>query len=585
MKKTEISFVLNGESIQVPENEKMTLLEYLRGVSCLTGTKKGCGTGHCGACTVLVDGRPARSCILPLKRVAGKSVLTIEGLQKDEILHPIQVAFLETGAVQCGFCTPGMVLVTKALLEENHRPTRTEIYKAFSHNYCRCTGYVKIIKAVEKAAESMYPETAALNDGRPALEETSLFVQGSSGPSQEVLHYLGRPFQDWDGKEKVTGGLLFADDLSMPGMLFGRPVFAPFPHARLITVDSEAALSVPGVVAVLTAKDVPGINGFGMVTADQPVLCGDEVRFVGDIVALVVGKSEDAAKEGVLRLRIEAEPIPGIFDIDDPEASKNLIREIKYQQGDCEAVKLEKDLLVLKGNFKTTWVEHAYLEPESVLAYPSDGQIVVKTPTQAPFDLRKQIAGVLDLPLDRVRIIVTPLGGGFGGKGDATVQPVAALAASLLKRPVKITLSREESLVMSTKKHPYNLSYEIGLRPDGELRYVDADILSDGGPYANLSPRVIDQSCIFAVGPYRIAAGRVRGRCARTNNVLSSAMRGFGINQVSFAMEVLLDQAAEELGLDPFALREKNAFVPGDRTFSGEILFDSVGVQDTIRTC
>jgi CO/xanthine dehydrogenase Mo-binding subunit/aerobic-type carbon monoxide dehydrogenase small subunit (CoxS/CutS family) len=586
MSELTISFFLNGTAVSARTDPSMTLLEYIREVAGLKGTKKGCGSGHCGSCTVLVDGKPIRSCTKKLSTVAGKYVLTIESLEQGNgCLHPIQSAFLEAGAVQCGFCTPSMVLTTKALLDRNHHPSKADIENAFRHTYCRCTGYVKIIKAILLASRKLYPEQTYSAAEVAILEQTELLDERGHVCSNTSFKNLGGTQQDWDGREKVSGSLRFADDLVMPGMAYARPVFTSIPHARILSIDTTEAQGCEGVVAVLTAKDVPGINGFGMVVTDQKVMCESEVNFIGDVLAVVVAETQEAAIRGAAAVHVDLEELPGVYDFRDPAVSSSLIREISYEQGDLNQVKAEQDLLVLQGDFSTTWVEHAYMEPESVLAYPQDGKVVVMTPTQAPFELRKQIAGVLNLSPDFVRIIVTPLGGGFGGKGDATVQPLAALAAYLLKRPVKITLSREESLNMSTKKHPYRLQYEIGLNSEGLLRYVDADILSDGGPYANLSPRVIDQSCIFAVGPYRIAAGRVRGRCIRTNNVLSSAMRGFGINQVSYAMEVLLDQAAHKLHLDPFVLRERNAFTAGDKTFSGEILYDSVGVLATIKAC
>lgn len=582
MQNAVVSFTLNGKPVNAALDASGTLLVYLREIAGLMGTKSGCQTGHCGACTVLLDGKPTRSCTLPLAKVEGKHVLTIEGLQASGgTLHPIAQAFLDAGAVQCGFCTPAMILTTKALLDSRPHPSRMQIFQAFSHTYCRCTGYTKIIKAVELAGERLDPGFPANLEN---LEESVIIPQtfGDTSPSYAML---GKRQADWDGIRKVTGQLGYADDLHMPSMLVARPVFSAYPHATIDALDYSQALCVPGVLAVLTAKDVPGVNGFGMVEADQPVLCATEVRFIGDVVALVVGESREAAEQGAGKVKVSYTPLAGIFSIDGSDAENHILKEINHEKGDIQTVRKQDGLLHLKGHFETTWVEHAYLEPESVLAYPQNGKLVVKTPTQAPFELRRQIAAVLAKPLDSVRIIVTPLGGGFGGKGDATVQPLAALAAELLQQPVKITLSRAESLVMSTKKHPYHMDYSIGLSQDGRLVYVDADLRSDGGAYANLSPRVIDQSSIFAVGPYRVDAARVRGRCFRTNNVLSSAMRGFGINQVSFAMEVLLDQAAEQLGMDPFELRERNALVVGDSTFSGETLFDSVGMLDTIRVC
>ena len=304
----------------------------------------------------------------------------------------------------------------------------------------------------------------------------------------------------------------------------------------------------------------------------------------GDVIALVVSESADIASKALSLIKVVINPLEPI-DVKEAIERDNLIREINYSYNNVDAAKREPDLTVIRRHFETSLVEHGYLEPECVVAYPEDDGIVICTPTQAPFEHRMQVAAVLNLDAAKVHYIVTPLGGGFGGKGDITIQPMAAIAALDLKRPVKITLSRRESLLISTKKHPYYLDYEVGFTKDGLIRYVDADIVSDGGAYSALSPRVIDQSCIFAIGPYRVGAGRVRGRSVRTNNLISSAMRGFGINQVSFAIESILDEAAEMLGINPFEIREKNIFVKGDETFSGERLFDSVAALESVRIC
>lgn len=341
---------------------------------------------------------------------------------------------------------------------------------------------------------------------------------------------------------------------------------------------------MPGVIRIYTAHDVKGINGFGMAVPDWPVFVDKEINFRGDVIALVVAESADIASEALSLIEVEIKPLKPV-QVKDAVEKGDLIREINYSYKDVDVVKREPDLIVIRKHFETSLVEHGYLEPECVVAYPDDDGIVICTPTQAPFEHRNQMASVLNLDVSKVHYIVTPLGGGFGGKGDMTIQPMAAIAALDLKRPVKITLSRRESLLISTKKHPYSLDYEVGFTADGLIRYVDADIISDGGAYSALSPRVIDQSCIFAVGPYRIGAGRVRGRSVRTNNLISSAMRGFGINQVSFAMESILDEAAEKLGMDPFDMRERNIFVKGDETFSGERLFDSVAALESVRVC
>ena len=571
-------FVLNGRHCDI-KDPGMTLLRYIRDVDCLKGTKEGCSTGHCGACTVLVDGKPRRACITKLSAVEGKSVLTIEGLED----NTIQQAFLDVGAVQCGFCTPGMILASKALLDSNHHPDRDQIRKALSANYCRCTGYTKIIKAIELAGSRLYPDEWK-DDEREPLESLEI-VDGDLKASCDDHRYIGKHLADADGWAKVSGKLEFADDIVLEGMAYARPVFARVPSATIVSVDVTEAERLPGVIKVFTAKDVPGHNGVGMAVADWPVFAQSEVNFVGDVIACVVAETYEAAAKAASAVRFELKEREPIATIEEAVSRNSVLKEINYAYKDIAPYKAESDLLVIREHFDTTWVEHAYLEPESMFAYPENGGVVVCAPTQAPFEHRKQMAAVLNLELEKVRYHVTPLGGGFGGKGDITVQALVAIAALAIRKPVKLTLSREESLFVSTKKHPYSMDYEVGFSREGILRYVEATLLSDGGPYSALSPRVIDQSCIFAVGPYRVPAGKVLGRCMKTNNVNSSAMRGFGINQASFAMETIMDEAAEKLGLDPFEIRERNVFVTGDETFTGERLFSSVGALPGVKLC
>ncbi|MEL7623132.1 MAG: molybdopterin cofactor-binding domain-containing protein [Clostridiales bacterium] len=610
-----LKFSVNGNPVCLPkERAADSLLSYLRGTACLKGTKEGCSTGHCGSCTVLIDGRPVRSCITKLSSVEGKAVETIEGLSSGGRLHPIQKAFLDVGAIQCGFCTPGMVMATKALLDQNLNPSRQDIVKALKRNYCRCTGYVKIIEAVELAA-SRLREEKGLSSGNPAetaasfsvppLSQSRLYIQQPQGepmekplalydqslcPSQSggeaSYNYMGQPLWDADGAAKASGALNFAADLEFPGMLYGAPLWAGRPHARVLSIDTAAAKASPGVVAVLTAADVPGKNGYGILTPDQPVFCDHEVKFVRDVVALVVAETAAQAKAALSLVQVEYEDLPAVFTMQEAAAKGQVIKELTHVVGDPDAVRQEPDLLILKGHFTTPPVEHAYLEPESAIGFWDEQEgLILYAPTQSPFELRRQLTAVLNLPADKIRIVVTPLGGGFGSKADATIEPAAAVAAYCLKRPVKIVLSREESLGISTKRHPYEMDYEIGVDRQGHLRFIDAYLLSDGGPYSNLSPRVIDQACIFSVGPYRIPAARVRGQAVATNNIPASAFRGFGINQANFSMESLLDEAAEKLGIDPFELRLRNVFQLGDSTLSGEILQKSVGIRETVTLC
>ncbi|MDR1193840.1 MAG: molybdopterin-dependent oxidoreductase [Peptococcaceae bacterium] len=699
-------FSVNGEIVTLPaERSGMTLLACLRDVLGLKGAKEGCGTGHCGVCTVLMDGKAVRACVVKLAAVAGKEIETIEHLAAAGRPHPIQKAFLDAGAIQCGFCSPGMIMAAKGLLDRNLSPSRADIFQALRRNYCRCTGYVKIIEAVELAAARMRQAAAEAGSGEaavvaeagsddtaveagsgeaavavagsgetaavavagsdemaagevaaalaaadgsgevplalggaaaapaePPLSRGRLYVQiaegeyrekvapglnggalAGGGPSGGVLigsgrddsggalaglgpdgasaaagaaDLLGRPLWDKDGLDKAAGRLPFAADLDFPGMVYAAPVWSGQAHARILAIDSGPALAAAGVIAVLTARDVPGQNGFGLLTPDQPVFCADEVRFIRDMVTLVVADSEAQARAAAALVRVDYQPLPPVFDMREAAAKGLVIKELSHTTGDPDAARREPGLLHFRGHFTTPAVEHACLEPEaSVGCWDPAAGVTVYCPTQSPFELRRQLAAVLALPPEKVRIRATPAGGGFGSKADATTEPAVAVAAHCLKRPVRLVLSREESLGFSTKRHPYELDYELGVNREGLLRYFDAKLLSDGGPYTNLSPRVIDQACIFSVGPYRMPNGRVSGQAVFTNNVPASAFRGFGINQAAFAMESLLDEAATALGLDPFELRLRNAFRLSDTTFSGEILQKSVGIRETLMLC
>jgi CO/xanthine dehydrogenase Mo-binding subunit/aerobic-type carbon monoxide dehydrogenase small subunit (CoxS/CutS family) len=565
-----VRFTLNGRSVEASAPVGTTLLRYLRDTACLRGTKNGCSTNHCGACTVLVDGRPVNSCVTRLEKVAGARVDTVEGLAVDGRPHPIQAAFLAAGAVQCGFCTPAMVLRTKALLAEHPDPDDDQIKTALESAICRCTGYVKIIQAVKLAARWV------------AHPDEVLAPPEGMG--------LGRSAPDWDGVEKALGALRFADDLEFPGMLYGKVLWSAHPSAQIVTLDVTAARDLPGVHAVFTAADVPGHNGMGVLVQDQPVLCADRVRFTGDAVAVAFAESVGAAERAVAAIAVEYRELPGVYSAAAALAPGaplvhergNVCKSLLHEVGDV-AAGFAQAAVVVQGHFETPAVEHAYLEPESALAtLDDDGNVVVYAPSQFPFELRRSLAGMLGVAEEAVRVVVTPIGGGFGGKIDPTVEGLVALGATRLRHPVKITLTRAESLRVSTKRHPYQMDFKVGVDAEGRLTAVQAYLLSDAGPYTSLSPRVIDQAALFSCGPYRVPNVRVDAWAVFSNNCNGGAFRGFGINQVAVALESLLDEAGDRLGLDPFELRLRNALDVGDRTISGEILRASVATKATI---
>ena len=571
-----ITFFVNGEQAVAEPDRTLTLLDFLRETLRLRGTKNGCATGHCGACTVIIDGKARRACQVRVAKMEGRRVETIEGLARNGRLHPIQSAFVKTGAIQCGFCTPGMIMATKALLDRNPDPGIKDIEKALVHNLCRCTGYVKIIEAVELAAKAMRTGTAPVPAEEPA------------DPSARI----GRSIPDYDALAKVRGEPLFAGDLIKEGMVFGKVLWSRYPHARIKGIDVERARAVAGVRAVLTAEDIPGSKYFGRIKADNPILCSDRVRFLGDAVALVFAETPARAREAADLIEVDYEDLPGVFSPADGlregapmlHEGGNICKEFSHRVGDVEEAR-KRCGLVVSGHFETGAVDPAFLEPEAGIGLFEDGLLTVYLPTQSPFHVRQQIAESVNLPPESVRVIATPLGGGHGGRTDSGFGCLLGLGAFKLGVPVKIVLDREETLRVGTKKHPFRMDYEVGADGDGKLLFVKAKLLADAGPYTSLTIRVLDQAAIFACGPYEVPNAEIEACAVFTNNANTSAMRGFGINQVALAMESLLDELSRKLGIDPFELRRRNILAVGKKTLAGQILTSSVGIRATIDRC
>ena len=572
----EVTFSLNGETVADHVEGKTSLLRYLRDSRGLMGTKDGCSSGDCGSCVVLIDGKPVDSCVYLMRRANGVSIETIEGLPSNGRLHPIQAAFLDRGAVQCGFCIPGMIMATKALLERNPAPTRSDIRAGLEDNICRCTGFEPIFEAVERAA-TWLADPAEFASWQPTF-----------GP-------MGTPSVLVDGAQSVQGQLPYADDVVLPGMLHGAVRWADHAYARILRVDTTAAKKTPGVHRVITADDVPGLNAHGRTIPDQPVFCHDIVRFTGDPIALVLADTREHAVDAAALVEVDYEPLDGLFSMRDALASDapqlvfsspgNVCKALTHEVGDTEAA-LAGASHVVAGHFETQRQDHAYLEPLACLAEVArDGTLIVRVPTQAPFETREQLAKIMDLPREQIRVIATPLGGGFGGKLEIALEGMAAVATWVTRRPVKIVLNRAESLSTSVKRHPFELDYRVAASAEGDLLAVDATLACDGGPYTGNSPRVIDQACIFSCGPYRVPNVRIEGKAVLTNNPLGGAFRGYGINQAAVAMETMMDELAIKLAMDPFDFRRRNMYVEGDYTITGQHLPSSVGAVATLDAC
>jgi CO/xanthine dehydrogenase Mo-binding subunit/aerobic-type carbon monoxide dehydrogenase small subunit (CoxS/CutS family) len=571
---TSVDLVVNGiaRRLEVPPDQ--SLLDLLRDDLRLPGTKEGCDDGTCGTCTVMVDGKAVRACRTSAADVVGKNVLTIEGLGDPGHPHALQEAFVAADAVQCGFCTPGMIMAAAALLERNPRPSRSEIGRWLGSNLCRCTGYNSIVGAIEAAAAGGLPAESV-----PASEARDRGLRNLAGTGHRRLGAM----------DKATGRAVYAADLVVEGMLHAMAVRSPHPHAEIVAIDTERALRLDGVVAVLTARDVPGKNSYGRRLKDQSVLVEHRVRQLGDAVALVVATSPDVAAEALLLVDVEYRELPGVFSAEDaladgaPQiaAAGNLLSEKWLRLGDVAEGFARADVVV-EETYTTPSNEHAYLEPEAALATWDGETLVVRTATQFPHYQRWEIATTMGLPVERVRVEPTVCGGAFGGKTEISCQCLAALAAYRTGKPVKIVYSRAESFVSTTKRHPFAMRCRAGATRDGEITALSMDILADTGAYASFGPGLMTKAFGSAAGPYRWPNVELHGRVAYTNNPSAGCMRGPGTTQVAFAVESQMDLLAARLGIDPLEFRERNRLRKGDRVLSGQILEGEPAYDETL---
>jgi aldehyde oxidoreductase len=569
-----INFLMNGIPRKVITDPQRKLSEVIRKDLRLTGTKEGCSAGHCGTCTVLLDGKAVLACRVPVSKVRGRSVTTIEGLGAPDQPHPLQLAFAKAGAIQCGFCTPGLILRSKVLLDKNPKPSRAEIENALQPHLCRCTGYQKIFEAVELAASVLRGETGPI----------SLKTEGG---------LIGKPVVRIDALQKATGTALYADDLAVDGCCFMKVLRSPHAHARILKIDRSEAEQSAGVMAVFTAEDVGGTNILKMAGDDQPLLCRDKVRFIGDPVAAVVAVTEAGALRALDLIRVSYEPLEPVLTpwealregapkVHDDRDNLFFTQPIIY--GGAEKGLLKADVVV-EARYTTQTVDHAYLEPDSGVAFiHENGQLVIISGSQNIHAHCKTIAGAIGLPIDQVRVIQPPMGGAFGGHLDVSVGGLIALAAWKLKRPVKLVFTRAETFQATTKRHPFYLDFKIGAVRDGTFFGLEVDLLADGGAYKSFSNSVTIRGLVHATGPYRFLQAHLLGKAVYTNTAVRGAMRGFGVPQTIFALESAVDELALKMGIDPLELRLKNAFVPGDTTVCGQVLTDAFGYRECLET-
>ena len=563
------TFYLNGEEITV--TKKQSLLRFLRDELHITSAKDGCSEGACGACTVLINGEPCRACIPDTDRLDGKRVLTVEGLSDFE-KAAFTFAFGEAGAVQCGYCIPGMVLCGKALLDKCPDPTDEQIRFAIRNNYCRCTGYVKIIAAIRLAGK-------ILREGKIPLPSATDWKLGSR------VHRL-------DVEEKVLGYGKFPDDFYVDGMCYGSAVRSKYARARVLSIDATAAKKLPGVIAVLTAEDIPGENKIGHLKHDQYTLIpiGGLTHYLGDAVALVVAENQTVLEKAKKLVKVQYEVLPAVHNIQEAAASdaplvfdeeKNNVQAYKHvSRGNAEeAIKNAK--FVLTEHFETPWTEHAFLEPECAVSYiDSDGDVMIISTDQSAHTTLHECT--LLLGTKKVKVQNGLVGGGFGGKEDMSVQHHAALITYCTGKPVKVKLSRAESLLVHPKRHHFEMDFTMGCDENGKILGVKAKCASDTGAFASLGGPVLERACTHAAGPYAYENFEIEGTAYYTNNPPAGAFRGFGVTQTCFATETLLNMMADLVGISPWEIRYRNAIRPWGVLPNGQIVDDSTGLVETL---
>jgi selenium-dependent xanthine dehydrogenase len=565
-----LEFILNGEARVVDAEADASLLEVLRDGCDLISPKDGCTPqGQCGCCTVIVDGRAVVSCAMPARAAAGKSVLTLEGFTEHE-RDVYADSFIACGGLQCGFCTPGIIVRAKNLIDKSPEPTDDQINRILSMHHCRCTGYVKIVDSIKQAARTL------AGDPAPALDWSGR---------------VGAPTPRYEARELALGDRPFIDDMKFPGMLHGAVLLSPHPRALVKRIDTGPALAIPGVAAVVTADDVPGERYQGLIYKDWPIFVavGEETRYVGDIIAAVAAGDRRTARRAAEAIAVEYEVRQPVIDReealrpDSPKVHKkgNLLSRSEIRRGDVEAA-IAASAHVATHTFHTQFIEHMFLEPESCIALPDGDGLRVYTQGQGVFDDRRQIASALALATEKVMVTLVSNGGAFGGKEDMSIQAQTALLARVTGSPVRLTLSREESLRMHPKRHPIKMAYTVGCDAGGHLTAVKADMIGDKGAYASVGSKVLERAAGHCTGPYKVDNVHVVSLAVYTNNPPCGAMRGFGANQSAFAMESMMDILAEKVGIDGWEMRYINALDVGDKFCTGQQLESSVGLKKTL---
>ena len=565
-----IEYTLNGIRRSFAGDEEESLLTHLRLENGITSAKDGCsGQGVCGACTVEIDGRAKLACRTKMKDLEGTDIFTAEGLPKN-FRKVIASKFAEKGAVQCGFCSPGMIMRAKCLYNVDKTPSREDIIKAITPNLCRCTGYVKIVDAISATFRELNGE-----------KET--------GTGTSAL--IGARYPKYMAQETALGDRDFVDDMRFEGMLHGALRFSDHPRARVVKIDTAEALEAEGVIRIFTAKDIPGAHLTGLIFKDWPLMIdeGETTNCIGDVLAGVVAVTEASAREAVSLIKVDYEvftPVTEMTEAVKPDCTQvhhersNVLETCSIRSGNAER-ELREAVYVSSGIYETQRIEHAFLETETAIALPDGDGVRLYSQGQGAYADRKAVAEILGLQEGSVKVVQVQNGGGFGGKEDITVQGHASLFAYLLKQPVKVHLNRDESIMMHPKRHPVRMEISIGCDKTGKLTALRLYALGDTGAYASVGTKVMERVVGHATGAYVIPAVDIKSVTVYTNNIPSGAMRGFGVPQIVFAVESCIDELCRMGGFDRWQIRYDNALDEGGKTATGQVL-RGVGLKKTL---
>ncbi len=564
-----VKFYVNGNLVET--DKQKNLLDFLRDDLQIKSVKDGCSSGACGTCSVLLDGVSRRACILKLAKLDGKKILTVEGLSERE-KSVYSYCFAKAGAVQCGFCIPGMVISAKALLDKNLNPTLDDIKKALKGNICRCTGYVKIFEAVMMCAKYFREDIEIEEQVDSALIK------------EEVI----RP----DAIEKTLAKSVYVDDIDMDGMVYAKGVRSKYPRAKVLDIDISEAEKHPDCVKVILAEDIPGKNKCGHIIKDWDVLIakGTTTRYVGDSVALVVGKKKETLSEICELVAVDYKKLTPVENPHQALADNapeihvggNVLSIQHLKRGENVDKVIKRSKYVVRKKYSTPFTEHAFMETECAVGYMDGDNVCLYTASQNIYDEQKEIAPVLGIDKDKIVIKSLTVGGGFGGKEDMVVQHHAALATFITKKPVKVKLSRKESMMVHPKRHAMEIDMTSACDENGKLTAIKAEIISDTGAYASLGGPVLQRACTHAAGPYNYQNADILGTAVYTNNVPAGAFRGFGVTQSVFAMESNLNLLAEMVGISDFEIRKLNAIRPGQVLPNGQIADESTALYECL---